>query len=797
MFASFFKIQLRNLIKRKGHAIINLLGLAVGLASCLAIMVWVQDELSYDRFHDNGESLYRMWVRWDYSGEPMRSSLTPAVLAAALKQDVPEVVRATRFNQEGKQFIKHDGRSFYDEELALADPDFLDMFSFPLTRGDKETALADRYSLIVTESMAARYFGRTDPVGQVLNINRQDFTVTAVMKDIPANSHMRFDCLAHFDSRPQYLIDITENWNVSAYYTYVQLSESATIEDVSAKSTAVVEQNRSKHEGATVEFDVQPIARIHLHHEITDYLEGHGDILYVYLFSALAVLLLLVAGINYMNLTTARATERAREIGLRKMVGASRLNLIRQLLIETLTTTIVAVLLAVVLVEAFLPVLSDWSGKQLQFSPFTDFLTLSIITAIVVLTTLLAGSYPAFILSAYIPATVLKGRIYSNPSGVLFRRLMVIGQFVASIVLIVGALTIQNQLNYIRDKELGFDKSNLLYMDMRGKFRQLYPEIKQQLTATTGIADVTAGRPPLTGYNSAFYVRVNGRLVPDDYRLGRSPVDADFIETMAMEIIDGRSFSPDGGDAPLAGFVLNETAITTLGPDVSVGSHLAFYGHSNTLDTLHFEGYIIGIVKDFHYRPLTNSISPVIMYHGPEELYDICIRVVPGQEQQAIAAVKVLWETHASEYPFEYQFVDDTIDEFYRTEARLKEMFGVFTALAVFISCLGLVGLASHAADRRVKEIGIRRVLGASVGNIVKLMSTEFVVLVMLASLVAVPAAWYVTGKWLEQFAYRVEIGWGLFALAILLAVLMAAATVGVQAVRAASANPIDSLRYE
>jgi len=797
MFANYFRIPLRHLLRRKGHSVINLLGLAVGMASCLAITVWVQDELSYDRFHQNADSLYRMWVKWDYSGETMRSSLTPTPLGAALKEAIPEVVRATRFNQEGKQFIRYGERSFYDEEMALADPDFLEMFSFHLVRGDKETALVEKFSLVVSESMARKYFGDRDPIGEVLNIDRNDFTITAVVADIPRNSHMRFDCLASFDSRPQYLIDITDNWNVSAYYTYVQVDGSASVGSVAGKATDFMKRNNLGGDDSSFELNAQPIARIHLHHDIQDYLDGHGDVLYVYLFAALALLLLIVASVNYMNLSTARATERALEIGLRKVVGASRFNLIRQFLAETLASSVLAMLLAIVLVESFLPVLSEWSGKQLQFGPFSDSGDILVMVAVVAITTFLAGIYPALVLSGYGPAKVLKGRLYANPSGVLFRRAMVIGQFVTSVILITGAFTIQNQLSYIRDKELGFDKSNLLYMDMRGKFRELYPSIKEQLMADPAIAEVTAGRPPLRGYNSVFDVQVDGRVIPDDLQLGRSPVDDDFIETMGMQILDGSSFASNGDGESPAGFVLNETALGMLGPDVAVGSHLSFSGHSNRLDTLNFDGTIIGVVKDFHHRPLRNNIAPVIMYYSSDELYQMCIRISPGQEEQAVAAVKTQWETHAPDYPFDYHFVDETIDDFYRTEARLKEMFGIFTILAIFISCLGLVGLASHAADRRIKEIGIRRVLGASVGSIVKLMSTELLALVAAASLLAVPIAWYITSKWLEQFVYRVEVGWGLFATAVSVAVVLAAATVSFQTIRAARANPVDNLRYE
>ncbi len=797
MFHNYLTLHIRNLVRRKGHSVISLLGLTVGMASCLAIALWVQDELSYDRFHDNGNRLYRMWVLWNDSGEAVSSGLTPGPLGAALKEEVPEVIGTTRYNQEGKQFIKYNNRDFYEDEMALADPDFLDMFSFPLVRGDRESALADKYSLIISESMAEKYFGNRDPIGEVLNIDRQDFTITAVMKDIPHNTHMRFDCLASFDSRPQYLIDLTAQWNVSAYYTYVQLRESASLEDVAAGATELMKKNNPRSADAITELNLQPIARIHLHHDIQDFIEGHGSITYVYLFAALAALILVVASINYMNLTTARATERAREIGLRKVVGADRMSLIRQFLGETFASTLIAVALAVVLVEFFLPILSEWSGKQLQFSPFSDTATLLVMAAIVVITTLLAGSYPAVVLSSYMPVKVLKGRVWASPSGVLFRRILVTVQFAASIILIAGAFTIQSQLNYIRDKELGFDKNNLVYMGMRGNFRRRYATIKEELTADPSVASITAGRPPIMGYNSVFDIRVDGREVPDEVRFSREAVDTNFIETMGMEMKSGHSFSSASGDASHKGFIVNETARILLGPDVGVGSHLSFSGHSNRLDSLHFEGNIIGIVKDFHHRPLRDNISPVIMYYGPDELYHICVRAVPGREEKAIAALRTQWETHAPEYPFEYHFIDDTIDDFYRAEARLKEMFGVFTVLAILISCLGLIGLASHAAERRVKEIGIRRVLGASVGSIVRLISIEFFVLVCLGSLIAVPAAKYITVRWLEQFVYRVDIGWGVFLTIVLLTGLMAGATVGYQAIRAARTNPVESLRCE
>ena len=786
MLRNYFKVALRNLSRNKVYSIINIAGLAIGMVCCVLILLWVQDELSYDRFHQRADNLYRVTETWHYQGETKCEALTSSLLAPALKEECPEINLATRFSPGGEQLIKCDDKRFQNDVVAQGDNDFFQMFSFPLVKGNQKTALIDPFSVVISEKMSRKYFGNENPLGRLLNIDRRDFTVTGVMENIPDDSHLQFDCLVPFESRREWLKKVTDKWLVSAYATYVLVDGEVSRNQMEQKISSVLAKHISDTTGT---LGLQPIKDIHLYSAGMELSGGEpGDIRYVYMFSAMAVLILLIACINFMNLSTARSGSRAKEIGVRKVVGADKKQIRKQFFGESILLSFVALAVSLALLEVLLPAVSSWLGKPLGLDLAGRPELVLALVGLALLTGVLAGSYPALLLSSFKPIRVLKAAGSPGSRGATLRKTLVVIQFAASVFLIISALVISGQLGFMTKGDLGFDQDHLLFVRMRGGFLEDYQSIKGTLLQNPDVISVSAGWPPKSTHWASQEVDWEGKDAKKEVVMCRYNVDFGYVNTLGMEVVKGRDFSQEFATDQKEAFLVNEEAVRQMGLEDPIGKQFSYEGRG---------GKIVGVVRDFHQGSLRDPIYPLVLQIDSEKLYYLLVRLKPGAVPEIRSLLESRWQQTASDFPFEYHFLDQTIEGFYRAEQRMGTIFRWSTFLAVLISCMGLFGLAAFAAEKRTKEIGIRKVLGASAASIVKLLSKEIILLVLLANLIAAPVAYYAMTRWLENFAYRTSLGWWIFAAGGLLTLLITLITVGFQAVKAALTNPVETLRYE
>ncbi len=789
MFANYLKIALRNLNKSKGYSFINIAGLAVGMSACILILLWVHDELGYDRFHKNADNLSLVFIEddqydllWDNTSIPV---------APALEQDFPEVINSARISSVVSLIVRKDKR--FRERGAFVDPSFLSMFTFPFVKGEPETAFDDPFSIVITEEVSQKYFGHENPLGKVLRIdNEDDYRVAGVLHNVPRNSTIQFDFLLPMQRFIQQDRD-PGNWGRFQLNTYVQLLENTTPADVEQKLASLADQHLPQE---NIALRLQPLARIHLFG-----LAGEGGrVKYIYIFSLVAIFILVIACINFMNLTTARSGNRVKEVGLRKVVGANKSDITRQFLCESVLLSLLSCVLAIALVFLLLPAFNSLSGKQISVDLFTNGQLILALIGLSLLTGILSGSYPAFFLASFRPVKMLRGTFLFSPQNkgvdkTWFRKILVVTQFSLSILLIICTAVVSSQLEFMRTKELGYNKEEILWLRMRGNLKQQYNSFKAELLQNPNVLSVTATSELPTNIaksNSGF--DWEGRTAEEDLAMNRVLVDHDFVTTLNMEMVQGRSFSKKITTDASEGYILNETAITAMALESPVGKRFSF----NARDGLR-EGTIVGVVRDFHFQSLRNGMKPLTIYMAPDECNYICVRLrsdspdLPG----TIKFIEDKMHAVVPDLPFEYHFLDEAFDSMYRAEQQLGKIFSYATFLAILIVCLGLLGLSAFMAEQRTKEIGIRKVVGASILNIVRLLTKEFVILVSLANIIAWPIAYYAMTDWLSSFAYRQRIGIETFVLAATLALVLAFVTVGFQATRAAFANPVDSLKYE
>jgi putative ABC transport system permease protein len=803
MFKSYLKIAARNLRRHKVYSFINIAGLAVGLACCLLISLYVKDEISYDRYHEKADRIFKVVTDARNPEKESHFALTPAPLAEALVRDFPEVETTARlFTLFGNALIAYGEKRFNEERIFFGDSTFFEVFSIPLIAGNPETALAKPASMVLTETIAQKYFGSENPLGKTIRLNDEDdLQITGVMADVPANSHFHCDFLislasAGMSRNPSFISN-------SNFHTYLVLRDGASPRALDSKFPAAVKKYASAQiaarfgqtfeerlaAGYETKWSLLPLTDVHLHSQREYEIEPNGNIMTVYLFSAIAVMVLLIACINFMNLTTARSASRAKEIGVRKVVGSNRLQLLRQFLTESIVLSFLALLVALVLVEAFLPSFNALAGKQMQIAFFAGWRPAAALLGIALLVGILAGSYPAFLLSSLRPAFVLKNAAPAGGSASWIRRGLVVFQFAISVGLIAGTLIVHNQLGYVLNRPLGFDKEQVLMVkraqalgQQREAFKQKLlqnPHIVRAATSTT-LPGKLFGRSTYRGLEAP---PENARAMHEIY------VDEDFISTLGITLVAGRNFSPDFASDSSA-VLLNETAAKKFGWTDPIGRQLTRPGN------LDWRGTVIGVVKDFHFESLHKPILPLVIRHEPFYQY-FSVRIRTENMASTVQFVESTWKAFAQQQPFEFSFLDQDFDALYRAEQRTGKIFGIFAALAIFIACLGQLGLAAYTIERRTKEIGIRKVLGASVAGIAGLLSKEFVKLVVVAISIASPIAYYAMKRWLQDFAYRVEIDWWVFALAGGLALVIALLTVSTQAIKAALANPVEALRYE
>lgn len=774
MFRNYLKLTLRQMKKQWGYSLINILGLAIGMACCILIFFWVRHELSYDKFHKNAENLYMITV----NSERGTWLSSPWALVPTLKKDFPEIEKGSWYGEVPLLAAYED--KFFFENVALVDKEFLEMFSFPLVKGHPESALENQNSVVLTETAAAKYFGSEDPIGKTLKIENQiDLAVTGVIKNIPDNSHMRFDLLMPAVS----LVgkDRTQTWSMDVF-SYVLLSSGANPKEVEQKisGTIIKYDKRTQHQYRAGLF---PVKKIHLYA-----LSGTDPVVYVYVFSAIAVIMLLIACINFTNLATARSSVRMNEIGIRKVCGGERKDLIIQFLGESIGLSLTAIFMAVFLVYLFLPSFNSLTGKHFSFNIFRDGLLLGGLVLFALFTGFLAGSYPAFYFSSFQPSRILSSihRTGSSKSGL--RKILIIFQFSASVLLIIMTAAIIKQIHYIQSKDLGFSKDQILVIRTRQQLRQKYAIIKEELRKNPNILHVTAASsiPLEIGNNNPVYWKGRG---PDSYvSMNFACVDYDYFETFDMEMAYGRSFSLEHA-SDRRNYIINEAALKLTGYKDPVGKMFSMWRD---------EGVIVGVVKDFHGTSLHNDIRPIVflMYQNlPYSNWFIKIR--ESGIHDSIDFIKSTIASVVPGYPVEPEFLDQKFQQQYLNEKRLEKILKYFTGLAIFISCLGLFGLASFMAARRSKEIAIRKVLGASTWNVLRILGKEFAVLVLLANIITWPAGFFIMKRWIQNFAYHTRLGLGIFLVSGIIALAVSLLTVSYQTFRAASALPADRLRVE
>ena len=792
MFWNYLKIAWRNIKRYKGYSFINIFGLAIGLACCILILLWVQDELNFDRFHTNTDNLYRIVTEFHKTEPVTHYWPVCAPLAPALKEEYPEIIKATRFTRLRRgQLIKFGEKIFLEPRICLTDPDFFTMFTFLFLEGDPQTALSNPNSIVLVESVSAKYFGNENPVGKVLNINNEfDFTVTGILKDIPENSTIQFDFLIPFIRIEDFekAWAVLDNWTLSGFATYVQLEKKASAETLVNKIAYYLKNHVPESEDVIY---LQPFEDVHLYSSHIQFsVEGQGDIAYVFIFSLVAFFVLIIASINFMNLATARSATRAREVGLRKVVGATRAQLIRQFFCESVGMAFFSLILAVVLVELFLPAFANLSGKILVLDFSSHYHIVLAIVIITLITGFISGTYPALFLSSLRPVKVLKGALKTEGRGFLFRRILVVSQFSLSILLIICTIVVSQQIGYIQNKKLGLNREHVVYLPIREYLAEKYETFKTELDNTAGIMNVAASSSlPTSGVIlTTDKVSWEGKNPEDNVVLEVTSTGYDFIETFDMEVVEGRSFSKEFLTDEEEAVVINETAKKIIGMEDPVGKQLILGDSATT---------IIGVVKDYHFKSLHSEIEPLILALVPSLYRYVFIKLEARDVPSTLASIKSNWNMFFPDTPFEYHFLDEAYDKLYRSEQRMGILFNYFTVLAILISCLGLFGLASFMAEKRTKEIGIRKVLGASLSGIIMLLNKQFTKWVLIANFISWPIAYYAMSKWLQGFAYRINLGIWTFALAALIALVIAVMTVSYQSVKAALNNPANSLRYE
>lgn len=801
MFTNYFKIALRTLLRSKAYSLINIVGLALGMAAVLLIAMFVRDELSFDGFHANKDTIYRTIYQWKTrAGKEIIFAMNEHKLAPLLKQDFPEAKEICRIGQYGIP-VRNGDKVFQEDNFFVADANVFSVFTLPFVSGDPKTALQEPLTVVLSESMAKKYFGSEDPMGKILGASDTlKFKVTGVMRDMPKNSHFRADFICSMKSDRWMFSDLVfQNWGEMAVYTYLLLPDKATAANIQGRLEGFLQKHLGKEQAANAKLLLQPLLDIHLHNYESEITEN-GDQAVVTVFIAIAVAILLIAAINYMNLATARSSLRAKEIGVRKTSGARRSQLIVQFMSESLLLSTIALFLAFLLVEVSLPMFNSFTRKELSLSAFGWGWALVVFPCIALLVGLIAGSYPAFFLSSFQPVKVLKGDIARGVRGGMLRKILVTTQFCVSIALIAATLVVYNQLVYVQSKSLGYDTKQVIVPLTTRDMARRYETVKADVQSIPGVQAVSKTSKQLGGQlTSNLGFRAEG--VPPE-KIGSIKVvavDHDFFKTISGTIVEGRDFSKSYPTDAEDGFILNETAVNAFGwtSASAVGKTFETQTLNEQSTWMPKKGRIVGVVKDFHYEPLYRKIVPTVFYISPNWGGSVVIKTERTDLPAFIASLQTVWNKYAPGQPFEYSFLDEKLKGLYETQQRFGVLVGGFAGLAIIIACLGLLGLAAFTAEQRTKEIGIRKVLGASAINIVTLLSKDFLALVGIAFLVACPLVWYAMNRWLQDFAYRIELNVGVFLLAGILAVVIAFVTVAGQAWRAAQSNPVKSLRTE
>ena len=788
MFKNYVTIAFRYLRRYKVYSLITISGLALGLAAFLLISIWVLHEISFDRFHENASSIFRVSEKRHFPDHVSHNFRTPGPLAEQIKEKFPEVRESVRIAMTGERVVRYEDRVYYEDKIITVDPGFFSLFTFPFIEGDKESALDHPNSMAITQSAAKKYFGSKNPIGKVLKMdNRLDFIVTGIIKDVPSNSHLKFDMVVPFEVVEK-LGWITDDWEFSMALTYVRLEESADYRGFERKIADLV---KNYDQDTNIELFLKPLTRIYL---FTNYdkPEGQGRIQYIYMFSLLGALILIIACINFMNLATARSDYRSREIGMRKGIGASKSHIIRQFLVEAIFIAFLSLLLAPLLIQFVLPGFNKIADERFTLADFLNPGMILVVLGVTLITGAVSGSYPALFLSSFQPIKVLKKNSASGQRGSFLRKILVLVQMSISLMLLISSFVIYSQIDYLKNKDLGFSKEQVVSIPLgiaNEENSKIYERYKTELVRTSRIENVSAAFTHPTSFGTqAKDVVFEGRRLDEEMPINITSVDFDFIETLKIKVLKGRSFSEDYG-AEKGNLIINERLEAILGGESALNRRLEIGGA--------YEGNIVGVVKDFHLESVSNaSIGPLILFLNPRINY-IFVRFNPENIPSTLNLIETAWMKVAPHLPFTYNFLDAEFDQLYKDVENLGIILKYFTIIAGFIACLGLFALSSFATERRTKEIGIRKVLGSSVSNILYLLGKDFLMLILLANLCAWPVSWLLMSKWLQNFPYRMDLSWTTFVLSGLLALLVTLITVSFQTLRASLSNPVNSLRNE
>lgn len=793
MLKNLFKTAIRNIFKDLGYSGLNILGLTIGIASALFLVIYIADEVSYDRYHEKADRIYRVSSHISESDDEFTWIVAQIPFAPQLVQDYPEVEQSVRFIDVGRELFKFEDKEFFEEDFYFADSNIFEVFTYEFIYGNPENALIEPNTIVLTKTVAAKYFGKVNPLNKTLVNGDDTYKVTGVIEDVPFNSHFRFDGLLSRSSLPKEM----GSWGNFGVFTYVLLPENLDYKEFEAKIQEMYGKYMAEifeRLGIKIEYILEPITDIHLNSTNPSEPEPTGSMAYVVIFGIVALFLILIAAMNYMNLATARSAKRAREVGLRKVVGSHREGLIFQFLTESTLFTLLSLVFSIVLVTLLLPQFNQLAGKSFQADVlFSPVVILSII-AVVVVVGILGGSYPAFYLSRFNPVNVLKGEVTKGTSGSMFRKILVVIQFTISVAMIVSTLVVYKQLNYLKTKDLGYDMKNVISLEFTTRdMVNKYPVLKQALLENPNIKHVSSTSTRVGEGSGKILLNVETNDGMQQRGINLARVDHDFVETMGITMLEGRDFQEDMPSDTLLGVIVNETMAKRLNWDDPIGKKVELQGRNGQN---FLQARVIGLMKDYHQTGLYNEIETFMLYYRVNNRL-VYAKLDDDNVQETIRYIEKRWNEIFPEQPFEYSFLSDRFSEQFGADEKRGFIFTLFTVLAILIACLGLFGLASYTVEQKTKEIGIRKVVGASEGIVVKLISREFLILVAISIAIAFPLTYYFMRDWLQQFVYRTNLGLFVFLLAGLITIAITFITISYQALKAANANPAESLRVD
>jgi len=799
MIKSYFRLAIRHLFKNKVFSLINIIGLAIGFACSFLIFLHVYTELSYDDHFEDADYIYRLAVKASMSDNAFEAAVTGGPLAQILQRELPEVINYTRLREGRMTLLTADDKSFYEEKILYADSSFFELFSFEIIAGDPDKALIHPYSLVLTEKIAKKFFGDSNPIGKEIKWNNnQNYIVTGVVKNLEKKTHLDFDILTSFSTLYQ-----NERWrnfiqSLFAYSTlnYIKVHRGTNPEDLETKIAGVVDKHMSEglaEYGGTYDVFLQPITSIYLHSNILHELRTNSDVSFVYIFTAVAILILIIACINFVNLSTAKSLKRSLEVGIRKVFGANKGMLFRQFISESILIVVISLILAIVLFNLALPVFNNLTDNNFTMGLFFDWNYLLFMVGIVIIVGFLSGSYPALYLSRFKPISVLKGFFLAGSKKYGFRNVMVVVQFIISVFLIAGTLLIYRQISYINNKDLGIDNKNLAVIALRNRsMTQNYSSLKAEMENLPGVLEVTGSSSYLGNFQQRRGFYPEGGTVDNMILMLHLQTDPNYLEVLNAHFLQGRNFF-ENSKADSNAIIINKAYLEELGWNDPLGKNIYIPGEGDV-------GYplkIIGVIDNFNFASLHEDVMPLIIMNQPERIRYLSIKINPEDKKQVLSLISSKWEELFPEYPFEYFMQQTKYEEMYSSEVNMSRLFVYFTILAIFIAALGLFGLSSFTTEQRTREIGIRKVLGSTTSEILVLLSKEFARLVIIAIIIAIPVSWFGMDKWLQSFAFQTNISWWIFAISGIMAILIAYLTIIFQALKASRTNPVKALKYE